>query len=259
MAVDKLVDSTQIDADLTSVANAIRTKGGTSAQLAFPSGFVDAIDAIETGGGGWTADQIASLGITSLNLTIESMPQNSEAYTFAWQPIETISAPNLKSIGSYGAFYGCRSLRTIIFPELTSITIGGVFSYAGGASLAGTNCILVFPKLALGNVRSTFNRGYFVAVDIGPDTSNLYNDTFYINTNVQTVGTLILRRTAGVVTASTLDTIKGLRDVYVPSALISQYEAATNWSTRVSGGYITFHAIEGSQYENAYADGTPIT
>lgn len=49
MAVDKLVDSTQLDADLTSVANAIRTKGGTSASLAFPVGFVDAIDAIETG------------------------------------------------------------------------------------------------------------------------------------------------------------------------------------------------------------------
>lgn len=52
MAVDKLVDSTQLDSDLTSVANAIRTKGGTSAQLAFPSGFVSAIDAIPTGGGG---------------------------------------------------------------------------------------------------------------------------------------------------------------------------------------------------------------
>lgn len=52
MAVDKLVDSTQLDADLTSVANAIRTKGGTSAQLAFPAEFVSAIENIETGGGG---------------------------------------------------------------------------------------------------------------------------------------------------------------------------------------------------------------
>lgn len=51
MAVDKLVDSTQLDADLTSVANAIRTKGGTSADLAFPSGFVSAVEAIPTGGG----------------------------------------------------------------------------------------------------------------------------------------------------------------------------------------------------------------
>ena len=51
MAVDKLVDSTQLDADLTSVANAIRTKGGTSASLAFPADFVSAIAAIPTGGG----------------------------------------------------------------------------------------------------------------------------------------------------------------------------------------------------------------
>lgn len=49
MAVDKLVDSTQLDADLTSVANAIRTKGGTSAQMAFPAGFVQAIGAISVG------------------------------------------------------------------------------------------------------------------------------------------------------------------------------------------------------------------
>lgn len=51
MAVDKLVDSTQLNADLTSVANAIRAKGGASASLAFPDGFVDAIGDIETGGG----------------------------------------------------------------------------------------------------------------------------------------------------------------------------------------------------------------
>lgn len=51
MAVDKLVDSAQLNADLTSVANAIRTKGGTSGQLAFPAGFVSAVEAIPAGGG----------------------------------------------------------------------------------------------------------------------------------------------------------------------------------------------------------------
>ena len=50
MALDKLVDSAQLNADLASVANAIRTKGGTSAPLAFPQGFVDAVDAIPAGG-----------------------------------------------------------------------------------------------------------------------------------------------------------------------------------------------------------------
>ena len=40
------------DSDLTSVADAIRAKGGTQAQLAFPSGFVSAIGDISGGGGG---------------------------------------------------------------------------------------------------------------------------------------------------------------------------------------------------------------
>lgn len=52
MSVDKLVDSTQLDSDLTSVANAIRAKSGGSSQLAFPSGFVSEIQAIPSGGGG---------------------------------------------------------------------------------------------------------------------------------------------------------------------------------------------------------------
>lgn len=51
MAADKLVDSTQLNADLTSVANAIRTKGGISEQLEFPDDFVDAIGNIQTGDG----------------------------------------------------------------------------------------------------------------------------------------------------------------------------------------------------------------
>ena len=49
MAVDKLVDSVQLDSNLESVADAIRTKGGTSAGIAFPSGFISAINAISTG------------------------------------------------------------------------------------------------------------------------------------------------------------------------------------------------------------------
>lgn len=61
MSVDKLVDSTQLDADLTSVANAIRTKGGTSASLAFPAGFVNAVEAIPTG--------VAPTGTKTISLT----------------------------------------------------------------------------------------------------------------------------------------------------------------------------------------------
>lgn len=51
MSVDKLVDSTQLNSDLTSVANAIRAKSGGSSQLTFPAGFVSEIGNIPSGGG----------------------------------------------------------------------------------------------------------------------------------------------------------------------------------------------------------------
>ena len=38
------------DTSLTSIAEAIRTKGGTTDQLVFPAGFISAIEAIEAGG-----------------------------------------------------------------------------------------------------------------------------------------------------------------------------------------------------------------
>lgn len=46
-----MADYLTTDTELASIANAIRTKGGTSAQLEYPSGFVTAIGDIQTGGG----------------------------------------------------------------------------------------------------------------------------------------------------------------------------------------------------------------
>ena len=55
-----MADYKVTDTELTSIANAIRTKGGTQAQLEFPTGFVSAVQAIPTGGGG----VIQSLSVT---------------------------------------------------------------------------------------------------------------------------------------------------------------------------------------------------
>jgi hypothetical protein len=49
MAENKVVNTTQLDADLTSIANAIRAKAESSDSLVFPSGFVDAIANISSG------------------------------------------------------------------------------------------------------------------------------------------------------------------------------------------------------------------
>ena len=62
--------------DLTAVADAIRAKGGTAAQLVYPSGFVSAIQAIQTGG---TAkpEQEKTVTITA-NGTVEIKPDTGK-------------------------------------------------------------------------------------------------------------------------------------------------------------------------------------
>ena len=47
------------DVDLTAIADAIRTKGGTSEQLEYPDGFVTAIENLSTGSGAVTIDEYA--------------------------------------------------------------------------------------------------------------------------------------------------------------------------------------------------------
>ena len=51
MALDKIVDSASLDAGMTSVADAIRAKAGTTDPLLWPDGFKTAIEAISGGGG----------------------------------------------------------------------------------------------------------------------------------------------------------------------------------------------------------------
>ena len=78
MALDKLVDSAQLDSDLASVANAIRTKGGTSAPLTFPQGFVDAVGAIETGGGGMPENDFISVNMETVTVGENSVTNSKE-------------------------------------------------------------------------------------------------------------------------------------------------------------------------------------
>lgn len=70
------------DTDLTAVANAIRTKGGTSAQLTFPQGFVDAIAAISGGGGGLQLEDVLNRDVSGdivLNITGQPTPTANAA------------------------------------------------------------------------------------------------------------------------------------------------------------------------------------
>lgn len=277
MALDKLVDSAQLDSDLTSVADAIRAKGGTSAQLAFPTGFVDAVDAIETGGGGITADDLATAGLTGdIAMTVQAITKASAFYeqtgitkvsdpnlvtisggnTFAYcSNLVQVDFPNLTTIAGDYTFRNCHKLGTVNFPKLKTATVRQFYQCGFGTNTQTT--VLVLPALENTNGRNLeefFRQGRFAAVDIGPGVDKM-RGTFY----ACTCTAAILRRSASIVEALNAAAIDGLSNVWVPASLISAYEQATNWSARISGGYITLHPIEGSSYENAYADGTPIS
>ena len=67
MAFDKAVDSAVLDANLKTVADAIREKAGTSDSLVFPTGFAEAIAGIQAGGGSdeeWFNDGDTHIWIT---------------------------------------------------------------------------------------------------------------------------------------------------------------------------------------------------
>ena len=65
------------DIELTSVADAIRAKGGTSGTLVYPNGFVSAINAITTGGG---QDEFAEAAfISGVSTTFPATYKNTVA------------------------------------------------------------------------------------------------------------------------------------------------------------------------------------
>lgn len=287
MAVDKLVDSTKLDACCTAEANAIRAKTGGSAQIVYDlansKGFSDAIAAIPSGGGGLSPDEFYGLGNDSYELEFNSLTElrlrtpfyyNTKVTkltsdTLTWiennafrgcSNLEEIDLPNCTKIGqnnvnssdSY-AFGNCPKLVKFNLPKVTNIN--GQYNFAN-CGTSSNKALIVLPKVVELGYR-TFRDGYFSAVDIGPDigVNGIRGDTF-LNGRYDVV---ILRKSS-VVTAENTNAIKQLTTangttIYVPQALLSTYPTSTNWSSDTR----TYAAIEGSYYETHYADGTLIS
>ena len=274
MAIDKLVDSAQLESDLTDIADAIRAKTGGSADLQFPEDFVSEIGSISGGGEGWTWDTLANQntpagavsfktattisaqafynrkGITSVDLTGITSVGN---YAFAEDTniTEITNANDVVTLGSY-VFRNCSNLGWLYFPKCTSITTGGYALYGAGKAGYG----VVFPAY-VGTTQIEFMRGSrYTVCALGEKVTALGTRHFYDGSKAYTV---ILRNPNQVVKAADANRLdmSASSVVYVPSALVSAYQTASNWSTIYANG-VQFLPIEGSQYENYYADGTPI-
>lgn len=107
-----MADYLTTDTELTSVANAIRTKGGTSAALEWPGGFAQAIADISSGGSVETA-QIAISGATSVHYTDGTMTVQTASGDVTTQA----------AIGSIAVTYGAPT------PLFTTTGVSLLFSY----------------------------------------------------------------------------------------------------------------------------------
>ena len=263
-------------ASFDATADAIRVVTGESGDIEWKSnGFADALTERR-----FTLDGLIN-GTEGGNVTV-SATVIPDSFFYKNNALTSISAPNVTRIGSY-SFFQCYNLTTVNFPNLVSIydnagtystihnTRGATFAYCHnlgnvylpkleevgtevfarvGNSQSTYNAIIVLPALtATGNYM--FRQGKFKGVDLGENCTRINSDSFYQGTY-----DVVVLRSKTLVTAGNRDAVRGITNLYVPSALVSDYATATNWVTDAANRTVT--AIEGSIYETAYVDGTPI-
>ena len=197
-------------------------------------------------------------------LTLSSLPSELtriEGYAFNHCYSITVSAiPDGVTYIGTGAFRACESI--------TSISCNGVITTLGESAFLGDTTThpsqiihANFPNMAVSSLGGVFGSStnanacrLLEDIDIG-NTAGLGNYAFM---NCYKLQTLILRKSDAICTlanisAFTNSPVRGYAGltatIYVPSALISTYQTATNWSTIYGEGHVTFAAIEGSQYE----------
>ena len=162
-----------------------------------------------------------------------------------------IVMPNVTSCAGGYLLTGCSALKRVYLPKLASVTKEYAFACNGT-----TDCVFVFPALTKIPVRLFRDCGTRMIADFGTSATTIGgNDVWYTGGGTTCVAIL---RSPTLVAAPYADTIKMLRTIYVPQALVSDYQSATNWTTKYNNNTLTINAIEGSAYEHNYADGTPI-
>ena len=124
MALDKVIDSAELDANLTAVADAIRTKGGTTGELEFPSGFVSAVEGIQAGGGGYSVEDFCTRTNISgdVVLNFETIP----AYGFQDTNITSFRSETVIRLGTDmyegdKVFNRCKQLKTVHLPNVRDL------------------------------------------------------------------------------------------------------------------------------------------
>lgn len=249
------------DTELTATAEAARQKGGAAALIPWKAGtgFADAIEAIPSGGG-VTADDVATGAFPSGDITLSVLPTRTYAF-FGCPSIQKVTATYSSPSGDPGTnLFQQSSITEFVAHNALKISVSWFLKCASLKKVTA-------PKSNWYDYQAFSSCSSLEVVDLGTGAINR-GFVFYGCTKLQTI---ILRSTSVCALGAVANLSKtpfypdggtgitGTGTLYVPNALVDAYKTASNWSTLYNAGTMAIQKIEGSIYENAYADGTPIT
>lgn len=216
------------DNSLGAVADAIRARSGINEGIVYKDGFTNAIGGLSDGGM-TPQDWLSGNVVTELSYDGNSLQKYA---LYSQSALTSLSLPNVQAIGDYALASLSAYTGAIVIPKATTINASAFHS----------------TKMSSLDIRGT----------------SIAGAAFYSCSNLTVV---VLRNTSLVTLASgnaftgtwfASDDASKPTTLYVPSALISAYQSATNWSTVLARAGKSIVAIEGSYYETHYADGTAI-
>lgn len=253
--LDGYLNLSEDEANVISIVDTLDTAGGT----------VRTITGAVESGGEYTAndwlDLTKPIGAIVSSITFSAVNVNQymlERHT----GITSVTLLEATKV-PYGFVSRCSNLSEFKAPKVTEL---------GGEALREIAATAIALPSWVTNGSSTFyGCPNLTTVDRGGAGTIVGTYTFR---NCSVLSTLILRSTTMVELGGTA-AFNGTPfasggsggTIYIPKSLYDHlgdgtsldYKAATNWSTLDGYGTVTWAQIEGSQYENYYADGTPIT
>lgn len=215
---------------------------------------------------GWTTDGIADRSQPNGAITISASVETiGEKAFFNCKGITSVDINGDAFIGSY-AFGGCSGITKVFGAGVTKAKATKYNAWGYTFSDCNHMITAVFPKMGddADLQQYVFQSCSLLESADFNSCNKIGNNTFK---NCNSLRTLVIRRTDAVATATNMGSygFGGIYNnpnesaIYVPSALVSSYQAASNWSALYALNNNIFKAIEGSIYENAYVDGTPIS
>lgn len=221
------------------------------------------------GGGGsgeWTTDGIADLSQPNGAITISaSVTTIGERALANRKGITSVIINGDPFIGNY-AFAGCSGITKVFGTDLTNFKSSRYNVSAYIFNECNHMITAVFPKMGNDADIQQYifqNCSLLESADF-KSCGKIGGSAFKYCSSLRT---LVIRRTDAVATATSMGSQQfgGIYNnpnesaIYVPSALVSSYQTASNWSALYALNNNIFKAIEGSIYETQYVDGTPIS